>query len=123
MTRATFQGLFKYPKGHANAQMQGAQKPEREVYILSVERCGLQRNAVDGFIVKPSAFSGKDGVHLFTIAPPYGNALPVNSPYFSSIQYLSIFSGGAMGYLPVKQARQKQSSGMPVALSIPSTDR
>jgi hypothetical protein len=28
-----FWGLFKYPEGHANAQIQGAQKPNREAYI------------------------------------------------------------------------------------------
>jgi hypothetical protein len=30
-----------------NAQMQGAQKPNREAYIKYVERCGLQRNTAD----------------------------------------------------------------------------
>jgi hypothetical protein len=44
--------------------MQGAQEPEREAYVLYVERYGLQRNAADGYFVKPPAFSGKEVVHL-----------------------------------------------------------
>jgi hypothetical protein len=39
------------------------------------------------------------------------------------MQNLSIVSGGAMGYLPSKQARQKQFWFKPVALTIPSTLR
>jgi hypothetical protein len=34
LEKAHISGLFKYPEGHANAQMQGAQKTNRETYII-----------------------------------------------------------------------------------------
>ena len=72
-------GLFK------NVQMQGAQKAEpRGVLSIYVERYGLQYNTVDERSPYPLG---------------YFNSLSVS--YFSSMQNLSIFSGGAIGYLPV----------------------
>jgi hypothetical protein len=69
-----------------NAHMQGAQKPNREAYIDIhwAVRFAAQHSrpwCPSGYerIVKPSAFSGKESVHLI-ITLPCGNALSVNSP-------------------------------------------
>jgi hypothetical protein len=63
-------GLFKYPKGHANVQMQGAQTAEpRGVYgnTLSGAVCSATPafagvNSADERFVKPPAFSSKECV-------------------------------------------------------------
>ena len=65
MTRATFQGLFKYPKGHTERpDARRANHEELDVLLRTLQRRMMQRNTADKRIVKPSAFSGKEGDQL-----------------------------------------------------------
>jgi hypothetical protein len=70
-------GLFKYPKGHANAQMQGAQKLNREAYMEIRRAVRFAAQHSRWAFCKACGFF-RQGMRLNMLAPPCGNAPPVN---------------------------------------------